>query len=107
MLDKPEVQAEVTKRPRFLPWEFDTACLFFKTTTTNFCTIFFKSAHFWTGGGVKKGPETILAFLQAACKEGGNEQIFLFPSFFKNEKGTLGITCASQTASLLKGAVEY
>ena len=24
MLDKPEVLAEVTERPRFLPWEFDT-----------------------------------------------------------------------------------
>ena len=24
MLDKPEVLAEVTERPRFIPWEFDT-----------------------------------------------------------------------------------
>ena len=27
MLDKPEVLAEVTKRPRFLPWQFDTIAI--------------------------------------------------------------------------------
>ena len=27
MLDKPEVLAEVTEQPRFLPWEFDTTML--------------------------------------------------------------------------------
>ena len=24
MLDKPEVMVEITKQPRFLPWDFDT-----------------------------------------------------------------------------------
>ena len=27
MLDKPEVLAEVTEQPRFLPWEFDATML--------------------------------------------------------------------------------
>ena len=29
MLDNPEVLAEVTEQPRFLPWEFDTNMLSF------------------------------------------------------------------------------
>ena len=35
IIDKPEVLAEVTKRPRFLPWQFDTI-----------------SVKFWLGNGV-------------------------------------------------------
>ena len=30
MLDKQEVLAEVTERPRFLPWQFDTKVIFEK-----------------------------------------------------------------------------
>ena len=49
MLDKPEVLAAVTERPRFLPWEFETPCM-------GVCRIFFlvkfaTSLLAWLAGG--------------------------------------------------------